>query len=1385
MSNRWQANKIGLINFWYYDEQEFSFAKGRMLLRGSNGSGKSVTMQSVIPLLLDGNLSPERLDPFGSRDRKMSSYLLEEDDSREERTGYLYLEFKRHDSETYLTVGMGIRARKGKKLDTWYFSLTDGRRVGKDFFLYKETDERVTLSKKELEYRIQSGGQIFDRQMDYMEYVNRHIFGFETVGEYKEMIDLLIQLRTPKLSKDFKPSVVNDILSDSLQPLSEDDLRPMAEAIENMDTMNMNLKMRREGKEAAEKINHVLDKYNRYILFEKASNFRRNMTDLYDAEQETKQFLQTKTDCLQRVKDLEEVRISLDAQKDAMDKERESLSKSDAFSLKNREMELAAYIAEKEGQIKEKEEQLDAKQSQYTEIEGKRKANEDAGYEKERQLAALLKEMEIDAEDMAYDEHGFFQGELKEHFDQAFDFGVYQKQLEDRRSKIEKGTAILQEAESQQRRAEEQLQKLERHQRETDLAQKNVLELEGQLIQVQNEWKEALYSWNGTNQELVLPGELLRELVRFVEAYNEDSDFAKVRQRAADFWLEKKGLLDDEIRRVQSMIGQLQESYEEQQDALIEWENLKEPEPERSEAVRKNRQRLAEMQIPYQEFYKVLEFGTDMEKADCDRLEEALLYMGILDAIVVEEQYREQVLTMDKGCCDKYLFSQESLADHSLLEVLELNDEVNNIFFNSRLTNILGNIAYNGCGNTMVSSEGLYQIGVLTGTITGEHEAGFLGTKAREQNRQIKMAACRAEMERLSVELARLKQEAAGLEDRKKLVAEEYRLLPDDEDLRISLHMMLNAQRLAEQMKKEAIQMEDSLKEMKTLLQTMRREAMEIADKLFLTCTYQVFRQADRAVRTYEQQFHQLKAGHEVYLQIAATGKNLHEQAENLDSDMEQIRYDMGRIEMTLRKEQAEYASVQEMLQLTDYKEVEARMEACVNWLNAYPAELRKCIEEKGQKEERCRQLTEQLAVNEERIRKIREQSAYLHLCFEAERNLAYVGLPEGLQRRQDDEAENTDQDEILHSAGKEAAAIVGLLAADCEKLQKDAIVEELNKVYFGNRSFLNDYQLTQTQLFEELNAHAQHGAPSAKRLDIYARYQGVKVSFHKLLIYLDEEISELQELIKEGDRELFEDILGNTVSRKIRSRIFSSNAWVSKMNSLMSAMDTSSGLRLSLRWRSRTAETEDQLDTRELVELLKKDYRLMREDEASKLALHFRSKVEEARRHARDSGGMVSFYQVMKETLDYRKWFEFQIFSQKGGEKQRELTNSVFGTFSGGEKAMSMYVPLFSAVVAKYEGGSSEAPRLISLDEAFAGVDNKNIRDMFRLMTEFQFDFIINSQVLWGDCDTLDALAIYQLLRPENAKFVSVMPYLWNGTVREMLRDEEQMEQRADALNG
>ena len=198
-------------------------------------------------------------------------------------------------------------------------------------------------------------------------------------------------------------------------------------------------------------------------------------------------------------------------------------------------------------------------------------------------------------------------------------------------------------------------------------------------------------------------------------------------------------------------------------------------------------------------------------------------------------------------------------------------------------------------------------------------------------------------------------------------------------------------------------------------------------------------------------------------------------------------------------------------------------------------------------------------------------------------------------------------------------------------------------------------------------------------------------------------------------------------------------------MNRMMESMETSSGLTLSLKWQPKKADQEGQLDTKELVALLQTDAEIMRQEDIDKISGHFRSCIREARKLSREESNLQSFHVIMKEILDYRKWFEFQLYFQKAGEKKKELTDRMFFTFSGGEKAMSMYVPLFSAVVAKYKGANLDAPRIISLDEAFAGVDETNIKDMFRLMVQLELNFIINSQ-----CGT-------------------VLKYIWNGKGKEL----------------
>ena len=1358
MNSRWQASKIGLVNFWYYDEQEFPFVKGRMLLRGSNGSGKSVTMQSVVPLLLDGNMSPERLDPFGSRDRKMSSYLLEEDDEREERTGYLYLEFKRQDSETYLTIGMGIRARKGKPLDKWYFSLSDGRRIGKDFFLYRETDEKVPLTKRELQNRLSNSGAVFDRQADYMEYVNRQIFGFETVDEYREMIDLLIQLRTPKLSKDFKPSVINEILSDSLQPLSDDDLRPMSEAIENIDSTSMNLKAKQEAKQAADKIALALDRYNRCILYEKAQSLEKESAQLSQTKEQIESNTKKKKECEERAVSLQEELVQIDAMRESMQKERETLNKSDAVALKDREFSLSKELTEHQAIFNKKKGSLAVKEDQYIDLQNRKKMEEDQIYEKETQIKDLLEEMQSEADEMAFEEHTFMQDELLSDLENPYSFDLHKQQFEAVKTKIRQGVQLLRNMQGLEREKDELLKKREQNASESDKAERKQNELGAMLVQLENEWKEALYAWNGKNEELVLEKLLLQEFSSFADHYEEDQDFSVIQQKLGDVWILAKERISSEAAQIKRETEALNQEVNETQRELLLWENEKEPEPDRPEEVIQNRAELTKRNIPYQEFYKLIEFDPSVSDEVCNHLEEALLKMGILDALVVDEQYKAAILSMDEGGCDRYLFTTQKRAEHSLLDLLSFASD-DDIFMNQRLVSILGSISWEDTNENVqaaIDSNGVYKIGPVIGTITKTYTAQYIGVKARERNRKQKIEECKARLAELENQRMLLEEKKKTLETRKDKLAAEYQAFPKDADMRESFKMLELGKRELERLQEEALRIEEQRKILAEKLGEKKKEALVLAQSLYLDCNLEVFEQAEDAAFSYTADFEKLISVHELYRNSVQSLQLLEENLRIQENDLDELRVDVDRENRNLAKISQELDSIRKQLELTDYNQIKERLDQCISWLNEYPKKMQACITEQTQKKEEVKYLEEQIQNDRVHAEELGKKVSWLTDCFESERDLGYITFAK--------------QEEKLDSA-----QIVSILSGSGRQ-NRDTLVKNLNQVLFENKAYLSEYDVDQTTLFEKLDEAAPQLSIHASRADLTAKFNSVKIPFIKLPGYLAEEIEEQSAILKDEDKSLFQDILANTMGRKIRAKINSSNAWVEKMNALMNAMNTSSGLKLSLRWKSKTAEKEEQLDTNELVGLLKRDAHLLNPEDFEKLSKHFRSKVEQARRSANDSTG-VSFYQVMKDTLDYRKWFEFQLFSQKNNERRKELTNSVFGTFSGGEKAMSMYVPLFSAVVAKYQGGRADAPRLISLDEAFAGVDSRNIRDMFRLMSEFEFDFIINSQVLWGDSDTLDALAIYQLIRPENAKFVSVMPYLWNGHVKKLLENEEEVE--------
>ncbi|WFR62056.1 hypothetical protein P9222_27910 [Paenibacillus amylolyticus] len=110
--NSFHLNRFGLINFWYHGDTVFEFSNGRLFVRGANGSGKSVSTTMAVPLLLDGDKRPSRLDPFGSQDRRMIDLLLgnKHVSKREEGTGYLYMEYRK--GNNFTTVGIGLNGKR-------------------------------------------------------------------------------------------------------------------------------------------------------------------------------------------------------------------------------------------------------------------------------------------------------------------------------------------------------------------------------------------------------------------------------------------------------------------------------------------------------------------------------------------------------------------------------------------------------------------------------------------------------------------------------------------------------------------------------------------------------------------------------------------------------------------------------------------------------------------------------------------------------------------------------------------------------------------------------------------------------------------------------------------------------------------------------------------------------------------------------------------------------------------------------------------------------------------------------------------------------------------------------------------------------------------------
>ena len=259
---RWRLSRAGIVNVWHYLDNEFDLSGGRMILRGTNGSGKSRALEMLLPFLLDADR--RRMDATGAARVSLDELMRTGAQGQANRIGYLWVELARPGE--YLTVGALIRhSQSASSTKVWYFTtplrVGGGSAGGGDLALM--SGAREPLSRDALTELI-GAERITDSPNVHKERIRTEVFGLG--GEagrdrYDGLLQLLHTLRAPDVGNRIDEGRLPQILLESLPPLHEEAL---ARAGEQLDGLTETRAAQERLEHSARQVATFLAVYQRY-----------------------------------------------------------------------------------------------------------------------------------------------------------------------------------------------------------------------------------------------------------------------------------------------------------------------------------------------------------------------------------------------------------------------------------------------------------------------------------------------------------------------------------------------------------------------------------------------------------------------------------------------------------------------------------------------------------------------------------------------------------------------------------------------------------------------------------------------------------------------------------------------------------------------------------------------------------------------------------------------------------------------------------------------------------------------------------------------------------------------------------------------------------------
>ena len=243
--------------------------------------------------------------------------------------------------------------------------------------------------------------------------------------------------------------------------------------------------------------------------------------------------------------------------------------------------------------------------------------------------------------------------------------------------------------------------------------------------------------------------------------------------------------------------------------------------------------------------------------------------------------------------------------------------------------------------------------------------------------------------------------------------------------------------------------------------------------------------------------------------------------------------------------------------------------------------------------------------------------------------------------------------------------------------------------------------------------------------------------------------------LLAERERKVLEDELLAELAQQIHGRVIAARDLTRNMNSDTRSKPMSSGIAIGIRWTQSDKITDRQRATSRLLE---------RDSPGPERLSELRGLLREMIREYRAGHSRATYREALGSVLDYRSWHVFELMAIQPGEPEARLTRAKHSVMSGGEKSAAIHLPLFAAANALYSSAKDHCPRMIALDEAFVGIDERYKPDLFGLAVKFDLDLFMTGHDLWVTAATVPMIAHYDMYHDKTTRTVSSLLMLWDG---------------------